>query len=378
MHPVMAYMQQNATNIVEDLKRVVSMESPSLDKAAVDRLGAHLADLFRELGATVQVLPRERRGDILRVEWGTGREEGQTLVLSHMDTVFAVGDIAKNPLRIENGRLYGPGTSDMKGGVINFIWALRCMKELGLQPRRKVVALLTSDEEVGSEASREAIEEEARRSAVALVTEPAMPPTGALKTWRKGTGAYTLHVTGKPAHAGADPTKGISAVEELAHHILTLQKLTDLSVGTTVNVGVIAGGSRSNVVAAEAKADIDVRFMTMEEAHRVDNLIRGLQPVLPGAKLTVTGGINRPPMVRNDATVALFQQAQALAGELGFALGEAGTGGGSDGNFTSGVGCPTIDGLGACGDGLHTFEEYVEVDSLPQRAALMVRLLQEA
>lgn len=377
MQQILTYMEQHKQAMIDDLKRFVTLESPSLNKAAVDQLSRELAPLFAQVGATTQFLPREERGDLLRLEWGQGREAGQTMVLSHMDTVFEIGDLAKNPLRIENGRLYGPGTSDMKAGFTIFLWALRCMQELGLQPRRKVVALLTSDEEIGSGASRQAIEEEARRSAVALVTEPAMPPTGALKTWRKGTADYWLTVTGKPAHAGADPTKGISAIEELAHHILTLQKLTDMHVGTTVNVGVISGGTRSNVVASEAKAHIDVRFMTMEEGHRIDALIKGLQPVVSGAKLTVTGGINRPPMVRNEATIALFKQAQALAAELGFTVGEAGTGGGSDGNFTSGVGCPTIDGLGACGDGLHTHEEYIEVESLPQRAALFVRLLQE-
>lgn len=378
MHSVLSYMEQHKEQIIEDLKSFVRLESPSLDKAAVDRLSRALAERFAAAGATTEFLARANRGDLLRLEWGQGREAGQTMVLCHMDTVFDVGDIAKNPLRIENGRLYGPGTSDMKAGFTLLLWALRCMQELGLTPRRKVVGLLTSDEEIGSEAARGAIEEEARRSAIALIAEPAMPPKGALKTWRKGTGGYDLIVTGKPAHAGADPTKGINAVEELAHHILTLQKLTDMSKGTTVNVGVISGGTRSNVVPAEARAEIDVRFMTMEEAHRIDGVIRGLQPVLPGAKLTIEGGINRPPMVRNEATIALFQKAQSLAAELGFHVDEAGTGGGSDGNFTSGVGCPTLDGLGACGDGLHTFEEYVEVDSLPQRAALLVRLLQEA
>lgn len=377
MHPILAYMEQHKQAIVDDLKEFVTLESPSLDKAAVDRLSRTLAGRFEAAGCTTEFLNRADRGDLLRVQWGEGREKGQTLALCHMDTVFAVGDIARNPLRIENGRLYGPGTSDMKAGITVLLWALRCMNEMGLQPRRKVVALLTSDEEIGSHASRTVIEAEARQSAIALVLEPAMPPAGALKTWRKGTADYHLHIAGKPAHAGADPTKGISAVEELAHHILTLQKLTDMTVGTTVNVGVIKGGSRSNVVAPDAYAHVDVRFMTMAEGSRIDTAIKSLQPVLPGIGLRVEGGINRPPMVRNEATVALFQQAQSLAAELGLSVDEMGTGGASDGNFTSAAGCPTLDGLGGCGNGLHTFEEYVEADSLPVRAALLVRLLQE-
>lgn len=378
MHPIMAYMEERKGQIVEDLKRAVEVESPSLDKQAVDRVGDHLAGLFAEAGARVERLPRTDRGDILRLEWGEGREPGQTLVLCHRDTVFAVGDIAKNPLRIENGRLYGPGTCDMKGGIILFLWALRCMRDLGAKPRRKVVALITSDEELGSRAAREVIEAEARRSAVALVPESPLGPTGALKTWRKGTARYVITAHGKAAHSGVDPTKGISAIEEVAHHVLTLQRMTNMAVGTTVNVGVVHGGSRPNVVAESCSIDVDVRFKTMEEANRVDGIIRGLQPVLPGARLTVEGGINRPPMERNEATVALFQKAQDLARDLGFAIDEAGTGGGSDGNFTSAVGCPTLDGLGAAGEGLHTLGEYVLVDRLPERAALMTRLLQEA
>ncbi|HEY8346053.1 MAG TPA: M20 family metallopeptidase [Symbiobacteriaceae bacterium] len=377
MHPVLAFMLEHQQAMIQDLEAVVRIESPSGDKAAVDRLGGHLARLFEETGAAVEVLPRAERGDILRISFGQGREPGQTLVLCHMDTVFAVGDIARNPVRIEDGRLYGPGVCDMKAGIIFLLWAFRCMKQLGLRPRRDVVALLTSDEEVGSDASRDLIEAEARRSAVALVLE-APTATGALKTWRKGMAVYRVLAYGKAAHAGVDPTKGINAIVELAHQILAIQNLADPEAGTTVTIGVVQGGTRPNVVPAEAWVDVDVRYMSMEEAHRVDQAIRALQPVLPGAVLRVEGGIKHPPMVRGEATGALFRLAQSLAAELGFAVEEAGTGGVSDGNFAAAAGCPTLDGLGACGDGLHTLHEYVEVDSLPRRAALLVRLLQEA
>lgn len=378
MHPVLAYMETHRDQMLNDLKELVALESPSLEKAAVERVSRLLAQRFAAVGAQVDFLPLAERGEIVRLQWGDGLEAGQCLVLGHLDTVFGLGEIAKNPLRVEGSRLYGPGTSDMKGGVVLFLWALRCMADLGLRPRRRVVGLLTSDEELGSKASRAQIEAEARRSAVALIVEPAMPPQGALKTWRKGGAQYQLRVIGRPAHAGADPTKGVSAVEELAHHVLALQRLTDMSLGTTVNVGVVSGGSRSNVVAAEATAQIDVRFMSMAEWQRIDGLIAGLSPVLPGARLEVTGGLSRPPMVRSEATARLFAQAQSLAAELGFSLTEAGSGGGSDGNFTAHLGCPTLDGLGVCGDGLHTYDEYAEIDSLPQRGALLVRLLQEA
>lgn len=377
MHPVLAYMERHKMEMLDELRRAVALESPSLDKEAVDRLGRYLAGLFAGVGARVEWLPRAERGDILRVEWGPGRETGQSLVLAHRDTVFAVGEITRNPPRIEGGRFYGPGALDMKAGIVLFLWAVRAMRDLGRTPRRTVVGLITADEEIGSAASREAIEAEARRSAVALVPEPAMPPDGALKTWRKGTAGYRITATGRAAHAGADIARGTSAIEEIAHHVLALQRLTDHQSGTSVNVGVIRGGTRPNVVPESCVIEVDVRFMSLEEARRIDEAVRGLRPALPGARLTVEGGLGRPPMVRTERTAALFEVACRCARELGFEVREAGTGGASDGNLAAAAGCPTLDGLGACGDGMHTYEEYVEVDSLPQRAALLARLLEE-
>lgn len=374
MHPVLAYLQEHRDAMVADLQQVVLLESPSLDKPLVDELATHFAQAFAEVGAEVERLPLADRGDVLRLAYGPG--EGQSLVLCHMDTVFAAGDLARNPLRLEDGRLYGPGACDMKGGIVIFLWALRCMKALGLQPRRRVVGLITSDEEIGSAASRTLIEEEARRSSVCLVMEPSMP-SGALKTWRKGSGHYTVTIKGRPAHAGADPGKGINAAIEAAHQMLRIDALNDPAKGTSVVVGTVHGGTKSNVVPDECVMQIDNRFMDLAEGVRVRDAMRSLTPVLPGAEIEVVGDVRRAPLVRNDATVALFAEAQRLWAELNLgSLTEGGTGGVSDGNLASGVGCPTLDGLGAKGDGIHTYSEYVEVDSLPERAALLVRLLQ--
>lgn len=375
--PLLTYLQEHHEAMIEDLRTVVTLESPTTEKAAVDRLGQHLAAKFQELGCTLEVVPQPAHGDQYVLTYApAGTPATQpVLVLGHMDTVFDLGDIAKNPLRLENGRLYGPGTSDMKGGVIQCLWALRALNATGAIPSRPVRIVLTSDEEMGSHASRALIEAQAREAVAALIIEPAMHPGGQLKTWRKGTGHFTLEVTGKAAHAGADPTKGISAIQELSHQIQRLHAMTDMAVGTTVNVGVIKGGTRGNVVAEFATAEIDVRVMNQAEAERLDAAIRGLTPVLPGAVLKVTGGLNRPPLERH-MTMGLYERAAALAAELGFTPGEAGTGGGSDGNFTAAVGCPTLDGLGIVGNLMHTHNEYVEVAEMPCRAALLARLLQ--
>ena len=375
MHPVLDYLQRRQEDLIHDLESFVAMESSSYDKAALDGLGAVLTERFAALGARCETVEQPERGDHLRIEWGEG--EGQVLLLCHRDTVFKTGDIARNPLRREHGRLYGPGVFDMKAGFTQVLWALQTMQELSLRPRRRVVLLITADEEIGSGTSRSLIEAEARRSDAALVLEPALGEAGALKTWRKGVGEYRLRITGVAAHAGADPTRGASAIGELAEQVLRLHALTDLEAGTTVNVGLVQGGTRPNVTAEHAEAVIDVRVMTVAEGERLDRLLKSLHPVNPRCSLQMTGGIERLPLVKNDKTAALFRRAAALYRELGLGdLSESGTGGGSDGNFASGVGCPTLDGLGPVGDGAHTFEEYVVIDRLPERTALLVRLLE--
>lgn len=372
---LLAYLRSHQTKMVDHLIRLAEMESPTNNKAALDRLGAALAEELRGLAAVVDVLPQVNAGDHVRGRWGTGSDG--LLLLCHMDTVWDIGTLARMPLRVADGRLYGPGTFDMKGGIVNALWALRALRELDLLPERRITLLITSDEETGSLTSRDLIEAEAVTHDAVFVLEPAHPPRAALKTWRKGVGDYRVQVTGVAAHAGAAHDQGVNAIEELARHILAIQALTDYAAGTTVNVGVIGGGTRSNVVPERAWAEIDMRVMNGAEAERLDSFMRGLKAQLPGATIEVTGGLNRPPMVRTPAIVALFQRAAASAAELGFTVDETGTGGGSDGNFTAALGIPTLDGLGVAGDGGHAQHEHVIVSSLPERAALLAGLLRD-
>jgi len=370
---LLAALRGRQDAMVAHLTRIVEMESPSDHKPSLDRLAAALAEDARRLGADVAVLPRETAGDIVAARWGAGA--GGALLLCHMDTVWGVGTLAARPVRVEDGRLYGPGAFDMKGGIVTALWAVRALHELGLMPDRRITLLINSDEEIGSDASRALIETEALAHEVVFVMEPAHPPHGALKTWRKGVGDYRVTVTGRAAHAGAAHDEGINAIEELAHQIIAIQALTDYAAGTTVNVGVIGGGTRSNVVPEQAWAHVDVRVMNAAEDGRISAALRTLQPKLAGATISVTGGLNRPPMVRTAEIAALFQRAAGIAAELGFAVQEAGTGGGSDGNFTAALGAVTLDGLGVTGDGGHALHEHVVISSLPERAALLAGLL---
>ncbi len=374
---ILALLRQHQDDMVADLVHLVEMESPSDNKASLDRLADHLADRVRQLGAQVDIVAQERTGNHLRGRWGQS-ERGGLLLLCHMDTVWDMGTIAQRPARIEAGKLFGPGAFDMKGGIVNVLWAIRSLVALALLPKHRITLLITSDEETGSRSSRALIEAEAPQHEAVLVLEPAHPPHGALKTWRKGVGLYKVRVTGVSAHAGAAHNEGVNAIEELAHQVLAIQQLTDDTVGTTVNVGVIGGGTRSNVIPQHAWARVDARVMNQAEAHRLDEALHGLRPHLAGAQIEVTGGINRPPMMRTEAGVALYRKAEAIAAELGFAITESGTGGGSDGNFTAALGVPTLDGLGVAGDGGHALHEHVIIDSLPERAALLAGLLRSA
>jgi glutamate carboxypeptidase len=369
------YLSAHQADMVAHLTQLVEIESPSDHKPSLDRLAAVLVEHASNAGARAELLRLAAAGDIVRARWGDG--SAGVLLLCHMDTVWDLGTLAERPVRVEGDRLYGPGTFDMKGGIVNALWAMQALRELKLMPSRRVTLLITSDEEIGSDASRALIETEARAHEVVFVLEPAHPPRASLKTWRKGVGGYRVTVTGRAAHAGAAHDEGINAIEELARHVLAIQALTDYAAGTTVNVGVIRGGTRSNVVPEQAWAEVDYRVMDMVEAARVDAFMRGLKPQRDGIKLAVTGGLNRPPMVRTPAIAALYARAEAVAAELGFPLTETGTGGGSDGNFTAALGVPTLDGLGVVGDGGHALHEHVVMSSLPERAALLAGLMRE-
>lgn len=359
------------------LGEIVRRESPSLDKPAVDELAGYLQQRCRDLGAAVEVYPQERYGDLTVASWA-GRDEGQRplLVMTHIDTVWPIGTIERLPFRIEDGIARGPGVFDMKASVAMMLEAIRLIQDKGLS-HRPIRWLINTEEEVGSPVSRVLIEDLASDSEYVLCLEPPVPPDGALKTSRKGVGRFSMRIRGRAAHAGADPEKGISAVQELANQIHYLHSLTDYRLGTTVNVGVVHAGTRPNVIAAEATAEIDLRVATMEEAERVVAAILGAKPRLPGAEVTVEGGLNRPPMERTPRIVAAFERAREIGRSMGLELTEAGTGGGSDGNFTAALGVPTIDGLGCPGEGGHAEHEHIQLSGLVERTALLAGLLSQ-
>ena len=378
--------------LLEFIEALVAIESPSDDPQAVNRCGAELAARLSALGATVTRLPSATAhlrqdshlrqgyggqagaqvGDHLRASFGQGPR--QILLLGHFDTVWPVGQLKTMPLKRENGRLYGPGSFDMKAGIGLATLATRAVMAEGGLDQCQVVMLWTTDEEIGSTTSRALIEAEAQRSEAVLVFEPSLPG-GALKTSRKGVGQFEMRVRGVSAHAGLDPGKGISAVRELARQIIAIDDLQDPVSGVTVTVGVIEGGTRANVVPADARAIIDARAVTRADAERVERTMKALVPHIAGAAVSVSGGFDRPPLERTAGVVRLFELAQLVAKDLGINLEEGSAGGGSDGNFTAALGVPTLDGFGAVGDGAHALHEHVEIDALVPRAAVIAGLL---
>lgn len=366
------YCRDRQDWLLDLIHTLVAIESPTDDKAAVDRCGAVLAERLRAIGAAITMVPQTEAGDHLVARFGTGPR--QILVVGHFDTVWPIGQLVRMPLREEAGRLHGPGVLDMKAGIALGMLATRAVMELAAPVGAGITLLWTTDEETGSDTSRALIEAEARRSDAVLVLEPALAG-GALKTARKGIGQYEVTAHGVSAHAGVDPRKGVNAIRELALQVLELDAIRDLDRGISVNVGVISGGTRSNVVPDVATASVDVRAETLADADDLDRAMRGLTPRTPGATLEVKGGFNRPPMERSAGVVRLFEMARACGEEIGLALEEGATGGGSDGNFTAALGVPTLDGLGAVGDGAHALHEHVELAPLPARAAIIAGLL---
>jgi glutamate carboxypeptidase len=376
MSELMAFFQGQQDNMLAMLRELVEIESPSDDKTAVDRIASRVAELMEASGGVAERFPRDRRGDVILGRWPGELAERQILLLCHMDTVWSEGTLAERPVRITDGRFYGPGAFDMKGGIVIALMALQGLGILGRRPVAPVLMLCNGDEEIGSPASRAMIEELATASGLVLCLEPAIPG-GALKTARKGVASYTLRVKGRSTHAGADHAKGINAIEEMAHQILRLQALTDYDSGTTVNVGVIQGGTRSNVVPEACEVKVDVRVKTREEAARMTQVISGLRPVLPGTELTVEGGLGHPPMIRDALMVRTFERVRRIGELHGVTVVEGSTGGGSDGSIAAAQGVPTVDGMGPEGDGAHAIDEYVLIESLPVKAALLAAILSQ-
>jgi glutamate carboxypeptidase len=364
---------QSQTNwLATTLRDLVLVESPSDNKAAVDEAVRLVAGLAGAAGGRVKIHKQKLFGDVLEVRFGPAHSARKPiLLLGHLDTVWPLGTLGTMPWRKRDGRLYGPGVLDMKSGVAMALTAIRALKQLGVS--RPITLLLNSDEEVGSPASRPITERLALASQAVLVLEPAQGL--ACKTARKGVGGYRIEVTGVASHSGVDFASGHSAILELARLIEKVAGFTDLRVGRTVNPGVVSGGTRANVIAEHAFAEIDVRIARASDAARVEKLFRSLRCADPACKLAITGGINRPPMERKPGTVALYKQARKLAAELGFQLDEAATGGGSDGNFTAALGIPTLDGLGAVGEGAHAAHESILIEHLVPRTALLAALL---
>jgi glutamate carboxypeptidase len=369
-----ARLEGKLEDILGRVSALVRQESPTSRYDAVSAAQEVVAGWAEELEGRVKQHARSGSGGVLEARFGNPEDERRpVLLLGHLDTVWPVGTLARMPWRVEDGWAFGPGVLDMKAGVVMALEAMRLVREVDAD--RPVVLLLSGDEETGSHHSRDLIEEVAKGCRATFVLEPAQGPQGAYKTARKGVGQFRLEIAGVPSHSGVDFGAGHSAVRELAWQIEKISAMTDLERGTTLNVGVVGGGTQSNVVAAAAWAEIDLRVKTVAEAEAVARKLKALKARDPRCTLRLTGGLNRPPMERTEGTAALFAQAKELAAGLGFALEEAATGGGSDGNFTSALGVPTLDGMGAIGNGAHAENESIRIDSLVSRTALLAAMI---
>ena len=372
---ILDHFERRQDAMLATIADIVDIESPSHNvhqsKIVVDRI----VEMFRELPLemTVERQYAEGVGDHLVIRAFPSAEKS-ILLLGHTDTVHPIGTNKKNRTRVEDGKFYGCGIFDMKANIVLMAEALRFFAETGTKPARPITVLLSCDEEVGSKTGKELVVREASAAESCFVYEPSLD--GRVKTGRKGTGMFTLHTYGIPAHAGLEPEKGASAILELTHQIQTLHDLNDPAVGTTVNVCTAKGGTTTNVIPEHAECEIDVRFASMAEASRIENAIRTLKPVDQRVKLELCGEINRPPMERTHEVARLFEKARDLASTFGYELGEAQVGGGSDGNFVGMLGVPVLDGLGIAGAGAHTLDEYILVSDIAKRATLVTALFQ--
>ena len=371
---ILDHLRRRTDAMVECLARLAAIESPSREPGSQEPVFAMLAGMFGDLGFRCRRIRGQATGGQLLAVLGSRSSGPRQLLLGHGDTVWPTGTLAEMPVRREDGRLYGPGVYDMKGGLVQALFALQTLRELGMQPAVQPLFFINSDEEIGSPESAAHIHRLARIADRALVMEPSLGPEGLLKTARKGVGRFMVEIHGRAAHAGLDPEKGVSAILELSHVVQALFALNDPERGTTVNVGTIDGGMRPNVVAPKSSAEVDVRVRTQADAERVEQAIHALRPTIPGTQLTIRGRINRPPLEPTSRNRQLWLRALDAAAALGIAIDEGAAGGGSDGNWAS-LHTATLDGLGAVGDGAHAINEHVVEERMPERAALLACLL---
>ncbi len=373
MRGLLAGARKKEALLLKRLQQLVTRESPSEDKVAVDLCISLVEEWARKLGGHTRRHKQRSYGDLLEARFGP-RKGKPILLLGHLDTVWPIGTLKKMPFRLKDGRAWGPGVLDMKAGVAMALTALEILQEVSLL-HRQAILLLTSEEEIGSPVSRPILEKIASTCESVFVLEPAQGLSGAYKTARKGVGSYRLNVQGVAAHSGVDFSRGHSAILELARLIHQVSTFSEEKIGLTVNPGIVAGGTRSNVVAAEAWTEVDVRIARRADVERIEKKFRRLKVTDRACKLTVEGGLNRPPMERKAGTIRLFQQAAKLSSELGMPLEEASTGGGSDGNFTAALNIPTLDGMGAVGEGAHAEHESILLEHLAPRTALLAAMI---
>jgi len=358
--------------MIKTLRDMVEIESPTHDKSSVDRLGLYISNKAQEMNAELEVHGQVDAGDHVSMYWGNG--ERDILLLTHMDTVHALGTLREMPWRQDDEKIFGPGVFDMKAGIVIALSAVEALQDNGNLPERGLTLLCTSDEETGSETSRNLIESMARAHKLVLVLEPGLS-NGELKTWRKGSGDFQIETHGKAAHAGASPESGINAILEMAYQMIELSQLPDTAKGISLNLGRIRGGTRSNVVAENCVCNVDVRVKTLKDQEIIESAIRRREPKLNGSKIDVRGSWNRPPMQRTSLILKTFERAKAIAKKIDMDLDEGGTGGASDANFVAPLGIPVLDGLGAIGNGAHSREEHIRITSLSSRAALLAALI---